>query len=341
MTGIETTSPPRLGAAVVGLGVGEQHARALLSAGCELRWLYDLDEGRSREVATRLGAGRPAPDFEALLEDPEVRIVSIASFDDAHFGQVIESLAARKHLFVEKPLCRSREELARVREAWERAGRPHLASNLVLRAAPLYRWLGEEILRGTLGRIYAIDGEYLYGRLAKITEGWRKDVENYSVVQGGGIHMLDLMLAIAGEAPVRVHAVGNRMATAGTSFRYDDFAAATFTFPSGLVGRLTANFGCVHRHQHVLRVYGTKGTFLYDDAGARLHLSRDPGDEPQTIDLAPKPAEKGALIPAFVAAIRGGADARPGAEREFELVNACLAADEARERGEIIEVTRP
>ena len=32
-----------------------------------------------------------------------------------------------------------------------------------------------------------------------------------------------------------------------------------FEFPSGLVGRVTANFGCVHPHQHVVRVFGTRG----------------------------------------------------------------------------------
>ena len=160
-----------------------------------------------------------------------------------------------------------------------------LASNLVLRAAPLYRFAREQASAGSLGKLYAFDGDYLYGRLHKVTDGWRGKVDNYSVMLGGGVHLVDLMLWIAGELPSRVVATGNRISTANTAFRYEDFVAATFEFPSGLVGRITANFGSVHAHQHVVRLFGTEATLIYDDAGARLHRSRDSAAPPR----APRP----------------------------------------------------
>ena len=86
----------RLVAGVVGLGVGEQHAAAYSRIQeCKLRWLYDLDPQRATAVATRIGAGRPAPSFEAILADQEVDIVSIASYDDHHHAQVCAALAGR------------------------------------------------------------------------------------------------------------------------------------------------------------------------------------------------------------------------------------------------------
>src|SRR5262249_60336434 len=133
-------------------------------------------------------------------------------------------------------------------------------------------------------------GDYRYGRVHKITEGWRRDVEDYSVLLGGGVHLVDLMLWLTGERPARVTAAGNRIATEGTAFRYLDFAAATYEFRSGLVGRITANFGCVHRHQHVVRLFGTLATALVDDEGPRLHTSRDPSVPARRLDLAPVPA---------------------------------------------------
>src|SRR6185503_7475057 len=105
-------------------------------------------------------------------------------------------------------------------------------------------------------------------------------VPDYSVMAGGGVHLVDLMLWLTGQQPTTVSAVGNRIATANSRFAYDDFVTATYAFPSGLVGRITANFGCVHRHQHVVRVFGTKGTFIHDDAGARLHWTRDEARPP-------------------------------------------------------------
>jgi predicted dehydrogenase len=266
------------------------------------------------------------------LTDESVDIVSIATFDDAHAGQVAEALRARKHVFVEKPLCRSREEVRTIKELCAASGGRRLASNLVLRAAPLYLWLRRSIAAGDLGTIYAFDGDYLYGRVHKLTEGWRKDVVDYSVLQGGGIHVIDLMLWLTGQRPTVVSAAGNRVCTAGTAFRYDDFAAATFGFESGLVGRITANFGCVHPHQHVVRIFGTEATFIYDDRGARLQRGRDGAHQAQVIDEPPLPATKGDLIPYFVDSIRH--DAGPeGAQHEFNVITVCLAADRALASG--------
>jgi predicted dehydrogenase len=294
--------------------------------------VHDLDDARADAVSRRLGGVHVAGSFDAVLADPAVDIVSIASFDDAHFAQVCKALDAGKHVFVEKPLCRSLDELRQIRARWTSHGHRRLESNLVLRAAPLYRWLHELVGCGTLGALYAIDGEYLYGRLHKITEGWRNHVDDYSVMQGGGVHLVDLMLSLAGELPETVWATGNRIATAGTAFRYDDYVAATFRFPSGLVGRMTANFGCVHRHHHVLRVFGTRGTFLYDDMGARLHASRDPEVASTPISLSPLPETKGDLIPDFVDRLRAETGHDAAMERECNVISVCVAADAAAAR---------
>jgi predicted dehydrogenase len=328
-----------LHAAVIGLGVGEQHARAYhASTVCRLKWLLDLDSGKSERLALDVGAGRAARSFAEILDDPQVDVVSIASYDDAHADQVVAALRARKHVFVEKPLCRNAGELSRIEKAWEEGGRPHVGSNLVLRGAPLYRWLRARIDAGQFGRLYAFDGEYLYGRLWKITEGWRKDVPEYSVMLGGGVHLVDLMLEMTGECPATVFAVGNRVCSMGTGFRYEDYVAATYRMPSGLIGRITANFGCVHRHQHIVRLFGTEATFVYDDAGARVHRLRDPGGPPERPTADPLPPSKGVLIPEFLGAVREGRPSGPGAAREFALMRACFAADRALEAGRDVRV---
>jgi len=333
-------STKKIGVAVIGLGVGEQHARAYLATpGCELRWLYDLDEDKARAIRKSLGVGEIASLYEEILQDRQVGLVSIASFDDAHYPQVVEALEAGKHVFVEKPLCRSIAELREIKRVWSRQPiRLKLISNLVLRAAPVYHFLRKEIAAGALGKIYAFDGEYLYGRLGKITQGWRKNEKNYSVMLGGGVHLVDLMLGLTGERPDSVWAQGNNICTAGSAFRYHDFVTATMHFPSGLIGRITANFGCVHRHQHVVRIFGTKGTFLYDDQGPRIHESRDPEVPALPLELATLPASKGDLIPDFVRAIQNDRDTKVQTQHEFDIISICVAADQAADRGTPIEV---
>lgn len=326
---------PQLGAGVAGLGVGEQHARTLgAHRAIGTVWLYDSRRERAESVASNVPRARVAESFQSLLENPEVDLISIASFDDAHFGQVTAALAAGKHVFVEKPLCRTASELNEIKRRWVSArGKLRLGSNLVLRTAPLYRWVKERIVRGEFGELYAFDGDYLYGRLHKITEGWRRDVVDYSVMLGGGIHLIDLLLWLTGKRPVSVTAVGNRISSRDTPFRYDDFSAATLQFDDGMVARLTANFGCVHPHQHVMRIFGTAATFIHDDAGARLHEARDPAVPARPVDAAPLPASKADLIREFVDALVEEADTAQETQLVFDGMSVAIACDRAVRSG--------
>jgi predicted dehydrogenase len=330
-----SNSRTAIGVGIVGLGVGAQHARAFnVHPASEVRSLLDLDGERARVLATEFPDCAVAEKFEDMLTDPQIDALVIASFDDAHYGQVVAALHAGKHVFVEKPMCRTLDELVDMKALWQSAGgRLKLHSNLVLRAAPLYLWLRERIGAGDFGPLYAFDGDYLYGRLHKITEGWRRSVSEYSVMVGGGVHLVDLLLWLTGERPVTVSASGNRICTAHSEFQHGDFVAATFDFDSGLVARITANFGCVHRHQHVMRVFGTQATFLYDDMGPRWHRSRNPAVAPDRLDKAPLPANKGDLVPTFVSSIVDDADDSERTQGFFDGICVCIAADRALATG--------
>lgn len=328
---------------VVGLGnVGQKHARTYFNSSlCELRWLYDIDRKKAEVLSRELTGARVADSYETLLDDEDLDIISIASFDDVHFEQVMLALRRGKHLFVEKPLCRSLDELRAMKGAWQFAGKPALESNLMSRASPLYNWLATFVKRGGVGEIYAIDAEYWYGRLHKITHGWRRLVPDYSVMQGGAVHLLDVVFMLTDERPTSCVAYGNRICSEGTEFKYDDYRTAIYTFPSSMLLRLTANFGCVHRHQHILRVFGTRATFLLDDAGARVHTTRDnitsglpEGLNPALpIDLPYRPVSKGDLIAPFLELIRSGGDTGSLAQRNFDVMSAVLACDEAVKAG--------
>lgn len=329
-----------LRAAVIGLGIGEQHALTYRDhPGCELAVLCDLAAEKLTRARDRFPGVRLTRDANAVLDDPSVDVVSIASFDDAHAAQVVRALDAGKHVFVEKPLCQRADELAAIKRAWVRQrGRARLGSNVVLRAAPLYRWLRDRIWAGDLGEVYAFDGDYLYGRLEKITHGWRKDVDDYSVLAGGGIHLIDLFVWLLGQRPGAAFAAGNHLCARGSAFRYDDFTAATLTCRSGLVARFTANFGCVHRHQHVVRIFGTRATFLYDDAGPRWHWTRDPAAAASPVTLSPLPLSKGDLLRQFLDAVRDNADGADETQSHLDVVSVVLACDRAAREGSLTEV---
>lgn len=328
----------RPGIAVVGLEAGEQHAHSYNALDyCQVRWLYDLEPGKAEDLADKLGVGTPTRSFEQILRDPEVDIVSIASCDESHGDQIVAALEAGKHVFVEKLLCRTQRELCAIKRAWrQHNGKVKLSSNLALRTAPAYQWLRQKLRAGEFGAPYAFDGDYLHGRLEKLVQGWPAEPQDYSVMQGGGIHLVDLMLWMTGERPVSVFAAGNRLCTQQTALRFSDYVTATLQFESGLIGRISANFGCVHRHQHVVRVFGTDATFVHDDAGPRLHLTRDPAANAAPVALPSFPATKGALIEPFISAILTDENFDVQTQELFDVISICIASDESlRVRAEV------
>jgi len=314
---------------VIGLGVGEQHVMAYLRhPSCKVSMICDFAEEKLSRAKLAYPNIKLTKDAKDVIFSKEIDLVSIASFDDDHADQVISAILSGKHVFCEKPLCQTLDQAAEIKQTLIRQKDKYkLGCNHVLRAAPLYKWLREQIKEGRFGQIYAFEGEYLYGRLHKITDGWRNNVLNYSVMEGGGIHLLDLMLWLTEERPASVYAAGNNICTRNSKFRYNDYATSIMNFKNGMIGKITANFGCVHRHQHVLRIYGTKATFLYDDAGPRMHFSRDPDVPPEHIDLNHLPETKGDLIPGFIDSILTEKDITDETQILFDGISICAAND--------------
>lgn len=323
---------------IIGLGVGEQHIDGYRRAGgCELAALCDISAERLAEVGARNPGATLYEDAGELLDDPSIEIVSIASYDDVHFPHVTRALRGGKHVFVEKPLCQTEEEAAEIHSLLAHQPELRLSSNLPLRASPRFAELRRLVAGGELGRLFYLEGDYDYGRLWKITEGWRGDLERYSVFLGGAVHLVDLILWITGERVARVQAAGNRLATKGTGFGFDDLVVALLEFENGLVAKVSANFACVHPHYHGFKVYGTEGTFVNAIGDAALWSGgRKPVAAP--VDAAYPGAGKGDLIPGFVDSIRGNGAAPVEAQEVFDALAVCFAVERALETGQPSEV---
>lgn len=328
-----------LNAAVIGLGVGERHIAGYeAEPRCRVVALCDTDPDKLAEVASRNPGRRLTTDPDELLTDPSIDVVSIASYDDAHHIQIMTALAANKHVFVEKPLCLFQHELDDIRHGLQE--RPHLrlSSNLILRRSPRFAKLYHELRHGALGRMYYAEADYNYGRIHKITEGWRGKIPFYSVTHGGGIHMIDLLMWLLDERPNVVTAFGNAIATEGTDFRHNDCVTALLKFPSGTIAKISANFGCVFPHYHNLTLYGTDATFQHGYGGARLFTSRDPEQAPVEVTEPYPGTAKGDMLPSFIASILDGAAPDVRADEVLDAMAVSLAVEESVRLERTIEV---
>ncbi|WP_085906783.1 Gfo/Idh/MocA family protein [Kiloniella majae] len=330
-----------LKAGVIGLGVGEQHLISMLEAGIEVSSLCDFDPEKRTYAKSKYPNCRLYENANDLIDDPELDIVAIASYDHHHTSQIVRALENGKHVFAEKPVCLKQEEAEKIKNALARSNGLRLSTNTILRLSPRFLDLKRRCDSGELGSVYNIEADYNYGRLHKIMSGWRGEIEDYSVMLGGGIHLIDLMLWISGQKIVEVHAIGNKICSSNAKFHTPDMATALLRFDNSIIGKVSANFGCVMPHFHKFCVYGTKATFENQVPHARLYTSREADSSPQEIDTPYPAVQKGALIPSFIQAIRGNGDPIVSEADVFSALDICFAIDRSLQTGkpEIIKAT--
>lgn len=333
---------PLLRAGIIGLGVGEQHIQGYESdPRCQVAVLCDCDPDQLRKVSSRYPGKQITSNSETVIQDASIDVISVASYDDDHRDQIVAALQSGKHVFAEKPLCLTGQELLDIVDHLNQYPERRLSSNLILRRSPRFIWLKQQLTAGYLGVPYYIEADYNYGRLHKITEGWRGRIPHYSVIHGGGIHMLDLIIWLISEWPVEVAAFGNRLVSAGTAFRNFDFIASLLRFESGLVVKVCANFGCVFPHHHNLTLYGTRASFVHGERGAWWYASRDPAEPPTPVEAPYPEMAKGDMLPAFVRAILDGDLPEVTEEEVVRVMAVSLAVQQAAETGMPVKIHYP
>ncbi len=324
---------------VIGLGVGEKHAEAVASIPeCALVAICDKNPATLAAVAGKFPRARTFEHDTAVLDDPAIDLVCIASYDDCHFSQTMRALERGKHVFVEKPFVLHEAEARLVRDALRTRPNLRLSSNLILRRSPRFMDLRRRIAAGQLGDLYHLEAEYNYGRLEKITKGWRGKLPFYSAVHGGGVHVADLLMWLAQDRILEVSAVGNAIASRGSGFANFDNVVAVVRFASGAIGKLGVNFGCRLPHFHAVALYGTNATFLNGRDRAWLYTSPDPDVQPVVLDTVYPGIHKGALIENFVKAIQGAGEADVNEDDVFASLSVCFAIERSAHSGLPVKV---
>jgi myo-inositol 2-dehydrogenase / D-chiro-inositol 1-dehydrogenase len=139
---------------IIGVGVmGADHARVLAShvPGAILQAVHDADAARAKMVADETGARSVAADAFALVRDPNVDAVLIASPDATHKALTLACLEARKPVLCEKPLAPTAAECREVLAAESKLGRRLVQVGYMRRFDPAYVEMKARLLSGRLG----------------------------------------------------------------------------------------------------------------------------------------------------------------------------------------------
>lgn len=160
---------------------------------------------------------------------PGVEWVFVSSPNSKHTEHVLESFAAGKNVFAEKPLATSIEDCQTIEKAHRQAGTV-FATGFVLRFSPLYRKTKELLDSGKFGKILSIEANenIMPEHGGYILTSWRRLRKNAGpYILEKCCHDLDLLEWFTGSLPTRVQAV------AGRHFFTPDRADLMNKYPSG------------------------------------------------------------------------------------------------------------
>lgn len=248
-------------AGVIGLGVGQKHLEVLVNRpDVVVNAVCDFDV-KKKDIAMRFDLGHVFYNEVWPLFATELDLVVIASYDEYHVDHVITALKQNMNVFVEKPLCLNKEELNLIKNELSKNTSLQVSSNFILRTEPRFIELKRKIQNGDLGKVYYVYGAYDYGRGYKISEGWRGKTRNYSVMLGGGIHMIDLVSWLTDTEFIPEFNQSSSMLSLSENF--EDFQCSHGRLSNGAKCSIVANYGSKTKHYHQIKVYGSKGTYVH------------------------------------------------------------------------------
>jgi len=174
-----------------------------------------------------------ASELHEILDDPGFDLVVIATRHHEHASQVVRSLKAGKHVFVEKPLALTWRELDEVvNTVTDLTGSSLLMVGFNRRFAPASRLLKEILAqrRTPLMISYRLHGGYIP------LEHWVQGAQGGGRNLGEACHLYDLFRFLA-DAPVK--GIQASAIDPGTlPYRRNDNFCATLTYEDGSVGSL-------------------------------------------------------------------------------------------------------
>lgn len=219
-------------AAIVGAGnyAGATLLPALADSGLCIKTIVSKGGVTGSHLAKKFGIEHSTTDLDAVLADREIDTLIVSTQHNTHARMVLDGLKAGKHVFVEKPLCLTEEELEEI-EATAAPEGPILMVGFNRRFAPQIVRMRE--LLGTIKSPKAMVVTVNAGALP--ASHWTQDPERGGGrMIGEGCHFIDLMRFLAGSPIVALQA----SALQGGDQRPEENMAVSLQFGNGSIGTL-------------------------------------------------------------------------------------------------------
>ena len=222
--------------------------------GLRLEVVYNPRPGSAERAAAQYG-GRPVADLDAVLADPAVDAVVIATPTDTHLDYIERAAAAGKPIYCEKPLDQALERVDRAIKTLSEHPVPFMLG-FNRRFDPDNAMLRDAVMSGEVGAL-------------NMLMSWSREPSpppiDYVRASGGyfvdaTIHDIDLLCWIAGERPVEVVALGSCKFDPQIGAEGDfDLTMTTLRMPSGALVHINNSRECAYGFDQRLEAFGDKG----------------------------------------------------------------------------------
>jgi len=326
-----------INAAIIGMGVGQKHFEAIEGyKNSKVVIICEKDPKKILQLKKKYPNKKIVSNENEIFKNKEINLVSIASYDDFHFRQIIKSIKAKKNIIIEKPMCLKKKELNKIYSLLKKNPKIKIASNLVLRTNDLFLNFKKNINKK---KVLYIEADYLWGRKYKLSE-WRSKIKNYSITLGAGIHMFDLIMWFLKLKPISVQAFGTNKGNIGTSFKKKSLVIYILSFPNNIMVKITANAVATFNHFHEVKVYQQDKTLVNSILGAFSVSKSKYQQQIKKINLKyPDKKNRKKLIQNFIDTLKKN-NAKPimTLKEQIDLMSVCFAADESLKFGKKVVI---
>lgn len=245
-----------------------------------LRWVVSSNPLHASQTARRYHFEKFTCNYEDVLRDPDVHLIVIAAPNNLHYSLATGAIRAGKSVFVEKPLCLTREELESIRQIVDETHIP-LFVGFNRRYAPQVVRLREMLKK--------LDGPFMVNFRANVgftpANRWVQDPE----IGGGRIiaeccHFFDLFNFLLGQSrpsDIQVSSVDVN----GSSTVAKDNISVMLRYPDGSVATLVyVSLGHKGMERERLEVFGQGASMVIEDFKKMTAYSLE-GRKPLQINL--------------------------------------------------------
>jgi predicted dehydrogenase len=246
-----------IGVALVGLGWWGRKMGALIkkqSREIELVRAVEPNAAAAKEVGGQLGIAISA-DLRSVLGDPKVQAVILATPHALHGDQIRQAVAARKHVFCEKPLALTRKDAVAAVDLCKSAGLV-LGMGHERRFEPPIAAIIDDSRTGRLGTLLQIEANFSHDKFLSLDpSNWRLQADHAPAagMTATGIHLTDLSIALMGPAKEVLVTCEQR----GSKLSGGDTLSAYTRFQGGGTSYISASLAMPFISRFA--VYGTQG----------------------------------------------------------------------------------